>query len=367
MSSFMRVLESGLAASTSESGVLVIHLLNRCNLHCRHCYMNAVPDGGNILPADIVCRALQEAKLLGIRTVHLTGGEPFVYPEIHRVLEFASGLRDFQLFISTNGTRIGSHEAQWMKAAGAGAQISIDGPEEYHDRFRGMKGAFAASNNAIQMLVAAGVPVTVVVTITQDNLYCLPSLAEWALGAGVERISVQPLQAIGRGGHIADAKLSEQQMCKLFASTSDLGHVYAKTGLHFSLHYKARSFLLEHPCAAYVCNGAHCHRLVTKEIKRLIIREDGTVLPEIATLNPRFALGNVRETPLPDLVKSYFSSGYAAFQDFCRDIYRDVVPASTSPIIAWDEIVSERSWNQSIKNTCSAQDSLDYAVAFIGK
>ncbi|HKF02917.1 MAG TPA: SPASM domain-containing protein [Candidatus Sulfotelmatobacter sp.] len=156
-------------------------------------------------------------------------------------------------------------------------------------------------------------------------------------------------------------------MCKLFASTSDLGHVYAKTGLHFSLHYKARSFLLEHPCAAYVCNGAHCHRLVTKEIKRLIIREDGTVLPEIATLNPRFALGNVRETPLPDLVKSYFSSGYAAFQDFCRDIYRDVVPASTSPIIAWDEIVSERSWNQSIKNTCSAQDSLDYALAFIGK
>ncbi|HKF02918.1 MAG TPA: radical SAM protein [Candidatus Sulfotelmatobacter sp.] len=166
----MRVLESGLAASTSESGVLVIHLLNRCNLHCRHCYMNAVPDGGNILPADIVCRALQEAKLLGIRTVHLTGGEPFVYPEIHRVLEFASGLRDFQLFISTNGTRIGSHEAQWMKAAGAGAQISIDGPEEYHDRFRGMRGAFAASNSAIQMLVAAGVPVTVVVTITGQPL-----------------------------------------------------------------------------------------------------------------------------------------------------------------------------------------------------
>jgi MoaA/NifB/PqqE/SkfB family radical SAM enzyme len=346
----MQILQSSLAPATAESGVLVIHLLNQCNLHCRHCYMSAVSDGGNMLPADLVCRVLSEAKLLGIHTVHLTGGEPFVYPDLRRVLEFAADQQEFQLFISTNGTRIGGLEAQWIRAAGAGAQISIDGPEEYHDRFRGMSGAFAASSQAIPALIAAGVPVTVVITITRDNLDCLPSLAEWALRNQVGRISVQPLQAVGRGSHIADSKLSEQQVCTLFARVSDLGHAYAKTGLRFSLHYKARSFLLEHPCAAYVCNGARCHRLVAKEVKRLIIREDGTVLPEIATLNPRFALGNVRETHLPDLVKNYFSDGYAAFQDFCRAIYDDVVPGSISPIIAWDEIVSERSWDPQYKS-----------------
>ena len=68
-------------------------------------------------------------------------------------------------------------------------------------------------------------------------------------------------------------------------------------------------------------------------------------MPEIATLNPRFALGNIREASLPDLVRKYFGDGYATFQGFCRSIYNEVVAGSTSPIIAWDEIVSERSWN----------------------
>jgi len=307
--------------------------------------MSAVSTSGNSLPADLVCRALTEAEFLGVRTVHLTGGEPFLYPDLRGVLAFAAQQRQFQLFVSTNGTRIGPEEVQWMKTARAGAQISIDGPEQYHDRFRGMPGAFAQACRAIRLLVSEDLPVTVVVTITRDNLDCLPWLAEWALRHHVGRISVQPLQALGRGSAIADSKLSEQQVCTLFARLSDLGHAYANTSLRFSLHYKARGFLLEHPCAAYVCNGAGCHRLVSKEIKRLIIREDGTVLPEIATLNPRFALGNISDAPLPDLVKKYFADGYVDFQNFCRAIYREVIPASTSPIIPWDELVSERSWN----------------------
>jgi MoaA/NifB/PqqE/SkfB family radical SAM enzyme len=341
----MNVPQSGLASSTDESGVLVVHLLNQCNLHCRHCYMNAVPNGGNILPIDLVRRALQEAVLLGVRTVHLTGGEPFMYPDIKQVLEFAAGRQEYQLFISTNGTLIGPKEAAWIKSARAGVQISIDGREEYHDRFRGMSGAFSDSRRGIEALVNADVPVTLVVTVTRDNLDCLPWLAEWGLRNHADRISVQPLQAVGRGSRIADSKLSEQEVCKLFAQVSDLGHVYAGKGLRFSLHYKARGFLLLHPCAAYVCNGAHCHRLVAKEIKRLMVREDGTVLPEIATLHPRFSLGNIQEASLPDLVRRYFAHGYGAFQEFCRSVYNDVVPFSTSPIIPWDEILSERSWS----------------------
>lgn len=340
----MSVAQSGLASATDESGTLVVHLLNQCNLHCRHCYMNAVASGGDILPLDLVCRALNEAVLLGVRTVHLTGGEPFLYPEIRRVLECATERREYQLFISTNGTRIGAQQAEWIRQARAGVQISIDGQEDFHDRFRGLQGAFAASADAIRTLVEAGTTVTVVITVTRENLDSLPWLAEWGVRNRVSRISVQPLQAVGRGSRIADSKLSEQDVWQLFARVSDLGHMYAGQGLRFSLHYKARGFLLAHPCAAYVCNGAHCHRLVAKEIKRLMIREDGTVLPEIATLHPRFALGNIREAPLPDLVKHYFSNGYANFQEFCRSVYKDVVPSSTSPIIPWDEILSERSW-----------------------
>jgi len=327
-----------------ESGVLLVHLLDRCNLHCQHCYMDAAPGRDTFLPLELVLRSLGEVERLGLRTVYLTGGEPFLYPDWPAILAFAAHQQAFKLVICTNGTRIGPAEAAQVQAGGASINVSIDGEETYHDRFRGMPGAFRATCQGIQTLVAAGVAVTAVVTICQDNLGCLPALAEWALKMGIERISVQPLQKVGRGAEIRQRKLSDEQMCDLFMLASDLGYAYRPRGLTFSLNYRSKSYLLAHPCAAFVCNGAQCHRKVTKEIKTLVIKEDGTVLPEIPTLNPRFALGNLQEATLVELVTRYFADGYNDFHRLCRMAFDEIVPGFTSPIVPWDEIVSERSW-----------------------
>ncbi len=327
-----------------QGGVLLIHLLSHCNLLCQHCYMDAAPWRDTYLPIDLVIRSLGEAEQLGVETVYLSGGEPLLYPELPEILAYAAQHQSFELCVSTNGTLIGTAEAAMLKESGASAQVSIDGPEAYHDRFRGSDGAFSRASSGIQQLVAAGVPVTVVTTIGQDNMVWLPWLAEWAAEMGVEGISVQPLLQLGRGSDIHDKKLSQEQMCNLFLQLSDLGHAYRSRGLAFSLAYRSKHFLLVHPCAAYVCNGTHCHRKVAKEIKKLVILEDGTVLPEIPTLNHSLALGNLREGTLSELVASYFADGYAQFDHLCRTVYDEVMPIWTSPIIPWDEIVSERSW-----------------------
>lgn len=328
-----------------QAGVLLIHLLNRCNLYCQHCYMDAGPERKTALPLELVLRSLGEAERLGVRTVYLSGGEPFLYPELPAILNFRTPNPAFQLVISTNGTCIGPPEAALIKARGASVNVSIDGEEAYHDGFRGVPGAFRAASRGIQALVDASVPVTVVVTICQDNLGCLPRLAEWALEMGVDEINVQPLQHVGRGAEIRQKKLSDEQMCELFMLLSDLGHAYRPRGLRFRLHYRSTSYLLAHPCAAFVCNGAQCHRKVTKEIKTLVIKEDGTVLPEIPTLNPRFALGNLREGTLVELVQRYFADGYDDFHRLCRAAFEELVPGFAAPIVPWDEIVSERSWS----------------------
>jgi hypothetical protein len=100
---------------------------------------------------------------------------------------------------------------------------------------------------------------------------------------------------------------------------------------------------MEHPCAAYVCDGSHCHRQVDKEIKKLVIREDGTVLPEIPTLDYRFAIGNLHQGTLTDLLARYFADGYVQFDRLCRTIYQELIPSWSSPFVPWDEIVSQRS------------------------
>jgi MoaA/NifB/PqqE/SkfB family radical SAM enzyme len=241
---------------------------------------------------------------------------------------------------------VGPLEAAAVKASGAIAQVSIDGDESYHDSFRMVRGAFRAAVRGIREFVATDVPVTIVTTICQDNLSVLPWIAEWAVANGVSRVSVQPLQSVGRGASIADRRLTEDQMCFLFLALSDLAHAHGNSGLSFGLNYRSRHHLMEHPCAAYVCNGEHCHRQVAKEIKTLVVRENGTVLPEIPTLNPRYALGNANDSPLVDLVARYFCGAYADFHELCRATYDDIMPGFEAPIVPWDEIVSERSWRQ---------------------
>jgi hypothetical protein len=120
--------------------------------------------------------------------------------------------------------------------------------------------------------------------------------------------------------------------------------------LSFALAYRTRRLLAEHPCAAYVCNGAGCHRRVAKEIKKLVIREDGTVLPETPALDPRFALGSLYEGTLVELATRYFADGYEKFDCLCRSVYDEVMPTWTSPLIPWNEILSKRSRAFEISN-----------------
>ena len=326
-----------------EPGVLHIHLLNNCNLFCHHCYLSATPWHNTYLPLELVLRSLDDAEQLGIGTVYLSGGEPFLYPELRKVLEYIHLRKNLKLCVSTNGTMIGSKEAALLKDNEASVQVSIDGPEMYHDQFRRANGAFRRARRGIQHLVAVGVPTTIVVTICKDNILWLPWISELASEMKVEHISVQPLLQMGRGSEIWEKKLSEEQLCDLFLQVNDLAQIYSSQGLWFSIAYRTLYLLRAHPCSAYVYD--RCHRKVANEVKKLTIREDGTVLPEIPTLNYSFSLGNLHKTPLKELVDNY-NERDTKFHRLCRSVYEEVIATWKTPIVLWDEIISERSWQK---------------------
>lgn len=326
-----------------QTPLLWIHLLNRCNLLCRHCYVEASPRGTLELPSELVLRTLRDAQALGISSLLLSGGEPFLYRDLPRILEAASELFDGDLCVSTNGTLIHHKEAETLRRCGFRAQVSLDGEESYHDVFRGVEGSFRRTSAGVDNLVSAGVPVSVVTTVCRENLASLPRLAEWAWAAGARRLSVQPLLALGRGAEIHSSRLSREELCDLFFQMSDLGHSYRTRGLELSLAHRTRRFLLAHPCAAYVCNGSRCHRGVEREIKKIVVREDGQVLPEIPTLDCKFALGNLHCEGLSEMVPRYLANGYEKFHDLCRLTFAEVMPKWSSPLVPWDEIVTARS------------------------
>lgn len=331
------------AADPRRPATLMLHLLGRCNLTCRHCYMEGAPERRERLRADAVVGAIGECPQLGVGALYLTGGEPLLYKDLERVLQTAALDPGLKITVCTNGTLVKPRHAQMLCAARAQASVSVDGDEAFHDRFRNLPGAFRRTERGIAALVAADVPVTVITTVSRGNLDTLPVLAEWAAEQGAAQLRVQPLLKLGRGEHIIGEALDATQMDRLLLTLSDLANRYRGRGLRCSLVGVTKRFLAAHPCGAYVCNGTGCHRRVEKEIKKLVVREDGRVLPEVTNLHPSFALGHIEDGPLATLVERWFANGHARFDRLCRRAYAEVLPRWEPAVVPWDQIVAERS------------------------
>jgi MoaA/NifB/PqqE/SkfB family radical SAM enzyme len=323
----------------------MLHLLGRCNLRCKHCYMDGSPSRREELPLDLVLDAISECKRLGITNLFLTGGETLLYRGLDAVLDAAASIPGLSITIASNGMLVKPSHTTRFADLGVQVNVSIDGTEEFHDRFRCHSGAFRATEKGVRLLVAAGVRVAIATTITRTNLKSLPETVRWASQVGAEIVFVLPLLQLGRATEIAEECLTDTEMDLMLLQLSDLGNAHRAGGLKCRLNGVAtRRFHAAHPCGAYVCNGPSCHRGVTRELKKLIVREDGTVLPEITNISPRFALGHLGDASLTDLVARYLEVGYERFDALCRAAYGDVLPTWRSTIVPWDAIVAARSY-----------------------
>lgn len=329
---------------SSRSATLMLHLLGQCNLTCLHCYMEGSPLRREQLPLERVLAAIGVSAQLDIGALYLTGGEPLLYPGLHQVLQKAAEVPGLEITVCTNATLTTPRHVAALQAAGARASISVDGEPEFHDRFRDSAGAFRATENGIRLLNEAGVPITIISTISRANVASLAWLVEWAQRMGASQFRAQPLLRLGRALEIVDQYLSQAQVERLVLQLSDLANRYRSTGMRCSIIGQNRPGLLKHPCGAYVCNGGGCHRRVEKEIKKLVVREDGTVLPEATNLDHSYAIGDFTREPLPDMVARYFEDGgYARFDRLCRSAFEEVLPTWKCVVVPWDQIVAERS------------------------
>jgi MoaA/NifB/PqqE/SkfB family radical SAM enzyme len=305
--------------------------------------MGGSPSRREQLPLQPVLDAIGECQDLGIGALYLTGGEPLMYRGLKKVLEAAVRVPGLKITVCTNGTLLTPFHAALLRSVNAQVNISIDGEREFHDYFRNFSGAFDATERGVRLIVQAGIPLTIVATISQGNLHSLSKLVEWARSAGAVQFRAQPLLKLGRGIDISNQCLTNNQLNRMLLELSDLANISRTKGLRCSVVGVSRRFLQAHPCGAYVCNGEGCHRRISQEIKKLVVREDGTVLPEITNLSHDFALGKIDNGPLSLMVSRYFEDGYARFDQLCRSIYAEVIPKWEAALIPWDQIVAERS------------------------
>lgn len=148
----------------------------RCNIACRHCFISCGPKDERhaFMTVGQVRAALDEAALQGVREYYMTGGEPFMHPDLHEMVHMA--LAQGALTILTNGILIDDDEAAWVAQAQQASpysfdlRVSLDGSTpEQNDPIRG-KGTFARITAGIRRLAEHGVNPIITVTEIYDGM-----------------------------------------------------------------------------------------------------------------------------------------------------------------------------------------------------
>jgi radical SAM protein with 4Fe4S-binding SPASM domain len=163
---------------------LDIELTARCNLNCRHCYINR-PAGdreakAHELTAAEITAIGGEAAGLGAVWCLVTGGEPLLRPDF---FEIYLGLRKKGLLLSlyTNATLVSEEHIKFFKKyPPRDIEITVYGvTKETYERVTRVPGSFAAFERGLERLLASGIEVRLKAMALRSNLHEIPRIAEF--------------------------------------------------------------------------------------------------------------------------------------------------------------------------------------------
>ncbi|TDA30688.1 MAG: radical SAM/SPASM domain-containing protein [Archaeoglobi archaeon] len=174
-------------------------LTRACMLACKHCRAKAIRNRNpNELSKEECFRVLDEIASFSRPMLVFTGGDPLMREDLGEIVSQAS--KKFRVSIAFSGTEKASKDRlEELKNAGVSRiAISIDGLEETHDSFRGIKGAFSKSIEVLRKARDVGLPFQINTTVTKDNIYELPEIAKLCVQLGAEMWDVFFIVPTGR-------------------------------------------------------------------------------------------------------------------------------------------------------------------------
>jgi len=183
-----------------------LHTNNSCNLACSHCLVSSSPKGEPGLPTATWRRLIEEVIGLGVDRCYLTGGEPFVRPDLPELIRLITETHGVELIILTNATLfVGPRKVllDGLDRTKVRFQVSLDGSTPtINDPIRG-KGSFTAALSGLQELSRRGFDITLTTVVTGANLSDLPNLVRLASSAGLRS---QHLMWMHRRGRVTEAQ-----------------------------------------------------------------------------------------------------------------------------------------------------------------
>lgn len=211
----------------------------KCNLSCDHCSAVSLHSGDKpSMTMDQYRELARQAEQLGFFNIQFTGGEPLLRKDLEEIISVFHPRKNF-IMVSTNATLLTETRIKSLQRAGVDVlSVSLDSSDDtVHDAFRGQKGAWQKTVNAVKLARKMGMKVSLSAVITHQNIRSddLESLATLtkSLGCGMQLGWACP---VGAWAGNREAQLNEDDMQYL----SQFMERHRHTRTDFEGNYKER-------------------------------------------------------------------------------------------------------------------------------
>ncbi len=234
-----------------------LELTMRCNERCLHCGSYCGEKNSEEISVQKLMEVLDDVKqnFDPLPMLCITGGEPLLRKEFFEIMAYAKKL-GFKWGMTSNGTLITDEVARKLKEVGMSTiSISIDGPKEYHDKFRQTPGGYDKAVAAVKNLLKydfKAVQVTTVVTKKNiDSLDEMFSLMEELDVDSWRVINIEPMgRALRLDGYTLDAE-DYRRMFEFIRSKRREGYPVT----YGCSHYLGKDYEAEVRKWYYLCNA----------------------------------------------------------------------------------------------------------------
>ncbi|MBD3422354.1 MAG: radical SAM protein [Chitinivibrionales bacterium] len=152
---------------------VVFEVTNRCNARCEYCYVGQ-KDFAKDLPTEKIFLILDKIADENFLFLTITGGEPFLRPDILPILYHAVACNFFSIAICTNAILIGSEQLNFLEKNAESInrmQISIfsDNPE-INDSYFKVNGAYRKAIKNAELIKSFGIEVSIALNLINQNI-----------------------------------------------------------------------------------------------------------------------------------------------------------------------------------------------------
>lgn len=219
---------------SKNSTNVFFHILTKCNLNCRHCYINRKQHGENTLPLSTIEAWLGAfAEKSNIANVIFLGGEPTIHPDLSFAIKKAKDMGYKSITVDTNGYLFNDILSKVSPADVDYFSFSLDGATRKTNNMIRGEGSYDKCIEGIKKAVSMGFGTSLIYTVSSANIHELEMMEHLLDDLNIERFFVQVIGIRGKPAQINQEKLQVSRS-EWLSIIPDVAEKVAKRGITVS-------------------------------------------------------------------------------------------------------------------------------------